>query len=736
MKKLLLILLAIIFAVNIKTNAEDFYSVYNGDTIYYNITSSVSPRTVEVTFRGISNEAYANEYSGAVSIPDSVIYSGNYYEVNSIGANAFWYCTELTSLTIPNSVNSIGNNSFHYCTGLTSIPIPNSVNFIADYAFADCMGLTSITIPSSITSINEGVFFGCSGLTSVTIPNSVNSIGVVAFIGCNALTSVTIPNSVTSIGDWAFKNCSALTSLIIPSSVTSIGNSAFMNCSSLTSVLIPNSLTLLSDNIFCNCIGLTSITIPNSITSIGDYVFSNCTGLTSVTIPNSVITIGDNAFSDCSGLNSITIPNSVTSIGSWTFSNCTGLTSIIIPNSVTSIGGWTFQYCGLTSITLSDNITSIPNGIFYGCSGLTSITIPNSVTSIGNYSFENCSGLTSITIPYFVNSIGDNILSGCNSLASIKSHAITPPSINQFTFANVNKSIPLYVPCSSISSYQSSYYWNEFTNKVTFVGVQYLDTSICHGNYYTNYGANIDSAGVYTLYNGCDSVILTLSINPIYNDTIYAEICQGETYTQFDFNENTSGFYTKNLQTINGCDSIVNLSLIVSPLPNIPQNLSIYNIATNNIEIGWQGDAESYNIYRDDSLIANVIVTNYWDNFCMFDGETYCYKVKAKNSNGCESAFSDSICYTYLGIENIEQTNISTKLYPNPTEGKSRLEIEGLNSEADVFVYDMIGRVIKKHQISIGENELDIDLSGYAKGIYSIRIVNESINQTKKLIVQ
>ncbi|HBN04823.1 MAG TPA: hypothetical protein DD434_03400 [Bacteroidales bacterium] len=268
------------------------------------------------------------------------------------------------------------------------------------------------------------------------------------------------------------------------------------------------------------------------------------------------------------------------------------------------------------------------------------------------------------------------------------------------------------------------------------MGVKYLDTSICQGNYYTNYGANIDSAGVYTLYNGCDSVILTLSINPIYNDTIYAEICQGETYTQFDFNENTSGFYTKNLQTINGCDSIVNLSLIVSPLPNIPQNLSIYNIATNNIEIGWQGDAESYNIYRDDSLIANVNVTNYWDNFNMIDGETYCYKVKAKNSNGCESAFSDTICYTYLGLENIERTNISTKLYPNPTEGKAKLEIEGLNSEADVLVYDMVGRIVQTHKINKGTSELDIDLSGCSKGVYSIRIMNDSISQTKKLIVQ
>ncbi|NCC18774.1 MAG: T9SS type A sorting domain-containing protein, partial [Bacteroidia bacterium] len=119
----------------------------------------------------------------------------------------------------------------------------------------------------------------------------------------------------------------------------------------------------------------------------------------------------------------------------------------------------------------------------------------------------------------------------------------------------------------------------------------------------------------------------------------------------------------------------------------------------------------------------------------LLNGTPYCYKVKARIGD-CESEFSDLACKSFMGLEDISQSNLQVKLYPNPSDGKARLEIEGLNTEADVFVYDMIGRVIKKHQISIGENELDIDLSGYAKGIYSIRIVNESINQTKKLIVQ
>ena len=98
---------------------------------------------------------------------------------------------------------------------------------IGDCAFYDCSGLTSITIPNSVTSIGNSAFSGCSGLTSVTIGNSVTSIGKDAFSNCKGLASITIPNSVTSIGNYAFDDCSALTSVTIGNSVTSIGSYAF-----------------------------------------------------------------------------------------------------------------------------------------------------------------------------------------------------------------------------------------------------------------------------------------------------------------------------------------------------------------------------------------------------------------------------------------------------------------------------------------------------------------------------
>ena len=134
------------------------------------------------------------------------------------------------------SVTTIRLRAFFRCTGLTSITIPNSVTSIGVQSFYNCTSLTNVTIPDSVTSIGEDAFHGCTGLTKVTIGNGVTSIGDGAFSGCSGLTSITIPDSVTNIDNAAFKNCTGLTSVAIGNGVTSIGESAFENCTGLTRI--------------------------------------------------------------------------------------------------------------------------------------------------------------------------------------------------------------------------------------------------------------------------------------------------------------------------------------------------------------------------------------------------------------------------------------------------------------------------------------------------------------------
>ena len=433
--------------------------------------------------------------------------------VTSIGEEAFYKCTSLTSVTIPDSVTSIDWRAFLCCTSLASITIPDSVTSIGWGAFERCTSLTSVTIGSNVISIGGAAFSSCSGLTSITIPDSVTSIGSGAFSDCTNLFDITIPDSVTSIGGWAFygtdyyndssnwedhmlyigkhliKANDTYDLYITPGNIKpgtlTIADDAFEQCFGLCNFAIPDSVTSIGNGAFGLCLNLNSITIPDSVTSIGAYAFSGCSNLTSITLPDSVTSIGGRAFSGCSGLTSITIPDSVTSIGVCAFSGCSGLTSIqvdkdnkvyhsnrnclietatktlmaccknsVIPpdGSVTRIDGAFSGYSDLTSITIPDNVTIIGDWAFYGCSSLTSITIPDSVTSIGESAFEGCTSLTSITISDSVTSIGDSAFCDCNNLTSV----IIPDSV------------------TAIGNYAFSTFYYEYTSltSITFNGTK------------------------------------------------------------------------------------------------------------------------------------------------------------------------------------------------------------------------------------------------------------------------
>ena len=434
--------LGMIFAIMLvgQAMAERFQS---GD-LYYNITSD---STVEVTYEyDWDNQNYSELTT--VTIPETVINDGITYAVTGIGYCAFNYCSNLTSVAIPNTVTSIGGYAFYRCSGLSSIAIPNYVTSIGNGAFEYCSGLTSITIPNYVTAIGSYAFYYCNGLTSITIPNSVTSIGDNAFGGCNnlnynvygnayyigntdnpywvliktkstSITSCDINNNCKAISSYAFSDCNKLTAITIPNTVTSIGSYAFNDCSSLAEITISNSVTSINSYTFSGCNKLASIIIPNTVTSIGYGAFNNCSNLESITIPNSVKSIGDGAFYGCSSLESISLPfvdnyyplgyffgtssyngaietkqyynygpdYSDYNYNEHTYNNkFNDSTVYYIPSSLKSV---TITGCGY-----------IESGAFSNCSNLKSITISDSVTSIGEAAFFGCTSLETLTLPF------------------------------------------------------------------------------------------------------------------------------------------------------------------------------------------------------------------------------------------------------------------------------------------------------------------------------------------------
>lgn len=398
-----------------------FGYIFGYETTYYS-SDSVS---------GAIYQYYGNSKDYHYYIPSgikSVTITGG-----EIPYHAFYNCSELTSITIPDGVTSIGGAAFYNCCGLTNITIPDSVASISNGVFSDCNGLTSITIPDSVASIDSSAFSGCSGLTSITIPDSVTSIGNYAFSGCSGLTSVTIGNSVTSIGEYAFVDCYRLVEVYNKSSLSiTVGSASYGDVTyyakniyksegesklstdengyviytegtekvlvaytgTETDLVLPAYITKINQYAFYNCTGLTNIIIPDSATSIGAYAFRNCNGLMSVAIGNGVTSIGSDAFYACTGLTSVTIPNSVTSIGWYAFAYCFDLTTVNWDATACTEAGLyscpIFQNClNLTTVNIGNNVTTIPSYAFYDCSALTSITISDSVTSIGNNAFYN-----------------------------------------------------------------------------------------------------------------------------------------------------------------------------------------------------------------------------------------------------------------------------------------------------------------------------------------------------------
>ena len=441
-----------------------------GDAMTWSYNENTSVLTVSGT--GEMKKNPWSDFKGSIT---RVVFSGN---ITSICDSAFYQCTNLSSVAIPDSVTKIGYSAFKGCKNLEHVTFgANSnlnklgENYSGDGVFQNCVNLSEITLPNKLTAIQRETFSGCTNLESVTIGSGVKTIGAYAFKDCGNLTAIVIPNGVESIGEGVFRNCTDLSSVRLGSGLLTIGYSAFEGCGSLTGIAIPASVTEIGYSAFKNLKNLKNVTFASgsNLTTLGknysgDGVFQGCTSIQSIVLPDKLTEIQRETFSGCSALTSVTIGSSVKSIGVSAFNNCTNLKSVVIPNKVETLGDCAFKNCSnLSSVRLGSGLLSIGYSAFEGCSNLTGIVIPASVTDIDysafknlknltsvifepnsnlvnlgkNYSgdgvFQGCTGLTTMVIPDKVVTLQRETFSGCTSLESVTvgNHVVT---INSYAF--------------------------------------------------------------------------------------------------------------------------------------------------------------------------------------------------------------------------------------------------------------------------------------------------------------
>ena len=362
-------------------------------------------------------------------------------DVTSIGARAFYRCSNLKNMSLHYGITSIGEQAFYAC-GIKNIELPNSMTSIGKKAFYSSP-VETILIPNSVTSIGEEAFYW-SDLKSVTIPNSVTSIGKSAFYSCPYLKTVWMPDNVTTIGGSAFSSNKIDTVYISDiekwvkvsfenqgSNPLSYAQNVYFNNKIITELTFSSNVTSIGSYAFYQLKGLKSLTIPSGVERIGSSAFANCTELSSVEIENGVTNINSYAFQGCTSIKNITIPNSVTTIGYGVLSECTGIEEITIPFSGRYADGtgetqfkWLFINYNNGTTTIPNSLTKVtikgdvaPNA-FLGCIRLTTVVV-DGATTIGRSAFRDCYGLTSVTIGNSVTSIDEYAFEGCNKIAEV-----------------------------------------------------------------------------------------------------------------------------------------------------------------------------------------------------------------------------------------------------------------------------------------------------------------------------
>ena len=501
-------------------NGETYSVKYATELIEMYAFQNMKNHVVHIILPGTVKKIGGYAFRDATALSSISLNEG----LTDIKTGAFQGCTNLLSVNIPTTLTGIPKYCFQGCTSLTNIEITSKTTTIIEAnAFEGCTNLQSVNGGSRlcpVTVIAEEAFLDCKNLRVIQLSNMLQSIQKNAFKNCYKLEKITLPAELLNIGDFAFAN-SGLTVLANNSTTPQIIKANVFNGVDLSKctlyvpkgckdaykaadvwknfglILEPGetpvepvatgtqkignlyydlhedmTAKLLKHDDNMNIGGY--LTVPANV-KYGSYTYTvnematncfyKCTKLNSVVLPNTITELEDGVFAECGNLTAVTLPSGMTSIGLYAFQN-TGITSVSLPPTLTQIGSNAFSGCkDLKSVTVPAGISSLPTACFSNCTSLSSVTLQEGMTSVGKWAFYNCSSLKTIKIPATVTSLGEEAFQSCTSLVSIRCLRENPPTANDNTFSDIDKSTCiLYVPSGTKDAYAAATGWSKFAH--------------------------------------------------------------------------------------------------------------------------------------------------------------------------------------------------------------------------------------------------------------------------------
>lgn len=389
---------------SLKAEAEE----YTEGNFYYRIDYYLDENDVKQYYSSVTGCVVPDE---DIVIPETL----GGYSVTTIGGSAFEDCTNLISITIPDSVTIIDDFVFSGCSNLKSIKISDNVTSIGYYAFYDCVSLTSVIIPKGVEEIKDGSFDGCINLSSITLQNEnlfikTNVFSDTAYyddlknwengalyIGNNLIAAKeTVNNCVIKegtefISEEAFFQCNNLESITIPQTIKEVGKYAFLGCSSLKDVYYQGTIDSWTKILF-NCYWDGDYYSSNPLTH-AEHFYINGVLVKDLFIEKSNELSSNGSFCNSLCIDTILVKD-VYQLGSRTFEG--GNFSEVHLDNIKMIANAAFSDCKNLKTVILENIVVISSSMFGGCENLKEIYVSKDVKIIEDYAFSNCENIETV----------------------------------------------------------------------------------------------------------------------------------------------------------------------------------------------------------------------------------------------------------------------------------------------------------------------------------------------------